>query len=175
MEKVLLTNYFNIVSSKQIDKMRLDIADINDVDALPFLSRSERDNGISDYCYPIEDKINEGGVITIALDGSTGATFYQYHRFLSGQNIWILSPKPDKIARFDMKVALFMVASIRKAVSHYTYNLSLTKARLSNIQVFFPLCEDKSLDIAFIEDKMKQIKHIELLNEILDERYQICL
>lgn len=173
LKKVLLNEFFSIEPAVQDDKINFDSASINDLDSYPFLSRSARNNGISSYVVGPQNKINKGNIITLALDGSTGATFFQYHDFFSGQNIWLLRPKGEKIPKFDIKIALYLITSIRKAVNAYTYNLSLTKTRLNNIKLYLPLCENDILDIEFIEEKMSSIKHIKLLDEILDERYQI--
>lgn len=95
--KVPLHKYFDIEAPKQDDKIRFEMSDKRDRDAIPFLERSSVNNGIVDYVVKREGYVNEGGVITIALDGSTGSTFYQHHPFSSGQNIWILRYKQSGI------------------------------------------------------------------------------
>ena len=159
-------DFFEIVPSRQIDKMNTVEADINDVDAVPFLSRSDRNNGMSGYVMPIAKKVNEGGCISVALDGSTGATFYQHHPFMSGQNIWLLMPRADRFPQFDPAIALYCVASIRKAVKHYTYNQSLTKTRLRNIYIFLPVDGAGRVDTTAINDAMKEVRHMNLIEEI---------
>src|SRR5699024_5073369 len=102
-------------------------------------------------------KVNEGGVITLALDGSTGSTFYQHYPFLSGQNIWVLTPNREKFTEWNPLIALFCVTSISKAVEAYTYNLSLTKTRLKNIQINLPLNSDGTVAVQAIEETMDEI------------------
>ena len=172
IQKVQLIDFFEIVPSKQIDKMNTVEADVNDLDAVPFLSRSDRNNGMSGYVEPTEGKLNAGHCISVALDGSTGATFYQHHPFMSGQNIWLLKPQLARFDRFDHLVALYCVASIRKAVKHYTYNLSLTKARLKNISIYPPI-RDNRVDTVFIRKEMDKVRHTDLIKNIPTERYQI--
>ncbi|MEA9984943.1 restriction endonuclease subunit S [Subtercola sp. RTI3] len=173
MEKIKLTELFTIESSIQDDKINFQIADINDVDALPFISRTARNNGITDYCSPRAGMVNKGGAISLALDGSTGSTFYQHHDFLSGQNIWLLRPIVAKVPDFSPRVALYLVSSIRKAVSAYTYNLSLTKTRLQKISINVPLTAAGTVDADWIRTEMFGLRHIELLDELPEERYQI--
>jgi len=173
IKKVKLTDLFSIESSLQDDKINFDVADINDIDALPFVSRTAKNNGVTDYCSPRAGKINKGGVITLALDGSTGSTFYQHHDFLSGQNIWILRPVPERVTDFSPRVALYLVSTITKAVSAYTYNLSLTKTRLKNISINAPMNDDGTLDVTWILREMNNLRHIGLLDELPEERYQI--
>lgn len=173
VKKVQLVDYFEIVPSRQIDKMNTTEADTNDIDAVPFLSRSDRNNGMSGYVEKMEGKLNVGGCISVALDGSTGATFYQHHPFMSGQNIWLLKPYQARFSGFDPFIALYCVASIRKAVKHYTYNLSLTKTRLKNISIFLPVHNDGKVDTNYIKDEMMKLRHANLIETIPIERYQI--
>ncbi|MGW9168126.1 restriction endonuclease subunit S [Agromyces sp. NPDC055658] len=173
MQKVPLIDFFDISASLQDDKINFQEAELNDVDALPFVSRTARNNGVTGYCQPREGKINEGGVITLALDGSTGSTFYQHHAFLSGQNIWLLKPKPELIGEMTPTVALYLVATIRKAVAAYTYNLSLTKTRLQKVLIALPVTPEGLLDREFVEREMSRVRHLGLLEELPDERYQI--
>jgi hypothetical protein len=173
LEKVLLTDYFEIESSIQDDRINFETADINDIDALPFVSRTARNNGVTGYCGPRSEKLNDGRVLTLALDGSTGSTFYQHHNFLSGQNIWLLRPKDSKIPQFSPLVALYLVTTIRKAVSAYTYNLSLTKTRLQKIHINLPLDKNGNVDVAWILEQMASVRHVELLADFPEERYQI--
>lgn len=173
MDKVKLTDFFAISASIQDDKINFAEAELNDIDALPFVARTARNNGTTGYCVPRIGKVNEGGVLSLALDGSTGATFYQRHAFLSGQNIWLLKPRPSKIALLTPEVALFLVTTIRKAVTAYSYNLSLTKTRLQKITIKVPVDSEGMLDVALIHKMMSEVRHIGLLDELPDERYQI--
>lgn len=170
---VKLIDFFEILATLQDDKINFVLGEINDVDALPFVSRTARNNGVTDYCSPKQEKINAGGVLTLALDGSTGSTFYQHHDFLSGQNIWILKPRMEKIVEFSPLIALYLVTTIRKAVGAYTYNLGLTKTRLQKVLINLPLDSEGCLDVTLIRDQMLKIRHIQLLDELPNERYQI--
>ncbi len=176
MTKVKLVDYFDILPAIQDDKMNFEISEINDVSSVPFLGRSALNNGIVGYVEPRERYINRGGIITIALDGSTGATFYQHHNFSSGQNIWLLVPKKEYFEIFDPLIALYCVTSIRKAVENYvgSYNLSLTKTRLvNNISLFLPLDDDGIVSISHIYNSLKNIRNIDLIKEVPNTRYKL--
>jgi type I restriction-modification system DNA methylase subunit len=173
LSKELLTTYFDILPTKQIDKINIKVSNLLDVKAVPFIGRKGVNNGVSDYVIPPNNLINNGNTITIALDGSTGSTFYQHHDFCSGQNIWILKIKEEKLGHkiLDPEVALFLTASIGLAVQKYSYNLGLTKGRLQNISFMLPLNENKTIDIEFIKNLMKGIDNTVFLKHILDARY----
>jgi hypothetical protein len=171
MKKVPLTDYFAIKSPLQSDKINFDVVDIKHNNSMPFLGRSANNNGIVDYALLKENLINEGKTISIALDGSTGSTFYQHHKFYSGQNIWLLEVKREKVDRLNHFIFLYLITTIRKAVVNYSYNLSLTKTRLNNIEIFLPITKDEKIDVDYIEKEMKKLRNIDLLNTINEDRY----
>lgn len=171
MKKVQLTNYFDIIGANQSDKINFEVSSLEDLDAIPFLGRSSSNNGVVDYVKPKDSYLNEGGVLTIALDGSTGATFYQHHDFYSGQNIWLLKPKRDLIPVFNPIIAIFLTATISRAVEEYSYNLSLTKTRLLNIEIKLPINSDGVLDVEYIEKRMKSITNASLIENVPSMRY----
>ena len=134
-KKVKLIDFFDILPTKQDDKINFILSNKKNPKAVPFVGRTNSNNGVVDYALPKKNMINKANVITIALDGSTGSAFYQHINFLSGQNIWILRPKKNKFKKFNPLIGFFCVTSIRKAVVNYSYNLGLTKTRLSNISI----------------------------------------
>ena len=169
--KVMLTEYFEILPAKQKDKIQVQISSVRNPDAIPFVGRKERNNGISDYIKYDPDCMNDGGVLTLALDGSTGATFYQHHSFASGQNIWILKPRKEKIKDFSPEVALYLKTTVSQAVIDYSYNLSLTKTRLQNIEILLPLNEHDEVDTGYIHKVMSHITNIEYVQTVSGKRY----
>lgn len=171
MKKVKLSTFFKINSAIQDDKINFELANKNDKDAIPFLGRSATNNGIVDYVKFRKGYVNDGGQITIALDGSTGSTFYQHHPFSSGQNIWILEPRKEKIEYINPKIAIYLITTIRKAVADYSYNLGLTKTRLeNNIDVILPLTKDGKLDLEFIESEIDNLRNVEMIEKINSSR-----
>lgn len=167
--KVSLAKYFDIKSVIQSDKINFKVSNKEDKESVPFLGRSASNNGIVDYVKYRNGFINKGGSITIALDGSTGSTFYQHHSYCSGQNIWILEPKKEFIKEINPAICLFLITTIRKAVIHYSWNLSLTKTRLLNINILLPL-KGELLDTAFIKKEMSRLRNIDFIKSIPEER-----
>lgn len=170
LKKVSLMKYFNIMSAKQDDKINFNVKDFKDIDALPFVGRSSTNNGIVDYVEKREGFVNDGNVLTIALDGSTGSTFYQYHDFHSGQNIWVAKPYKEYLPELTPKVAMFLITTISLAVKSYTYNLSLTKKRLANINIYLPIKEDETIDVDYINTVMNKIRNINMIENISMKR-----
>ena len=171
LSKELLTKFFRILPTRQKDKIQVDISSVTDPDSVPFVGRKATNNGISDYINYDPDCINNGGVLTLALDGSTGATFYQHHNFASGQNIWILEPRKELIAEFSPEVALYLKTTVSQAVIDYSYNLSLTKTRLKNIKILLPLTQKGLVDVEYIHRVMSNINNIEYMQSVPEKRY----
>lgn len=171
LQKFLLTDYFTIAPTKQKDKIQVRISTVRNPDAIPFVGRKSTNNGISDYIEYDPACINDGRVLTLALDGSTGATFYQHHNFASGQNIWILRPREEKIKDFSTEVALYLKTTVSQAVLDYSYNLSLTKTRLQNVEILVPVLENGEVDIDFIRAVMSNVMNIEYVKKVPDRRY----
>lgn len=161
---------FDVKATIQGDKITFKKSSVFETEALPFLGRSGLNNGVVDYVNADLSKINPGKVITVALDGSTGATFYQHHPFCSGQNIWILSPKADVIRSFNQYVAIYLVASIRKAVASYSYNLSLTKTRLLKVDILVPTINGLEVDVETMRECVASLRNADLINDIPSER-----
>lgn len=165
-----IASLFDVKATIQGDKITFEKSSLFEIEALPFLGRSGLNNGVVDYVNADLSKINSGKVITVALDGSTGATFYQHHPFCSGQNIWILNPKADVIRDFDQYVAIYLVASIRKAVASYSYNLSLTKTRLLKVEIFVPTINELEVDVRAMRECVTSLRNADLVKVIPDER-----
>lgn len=165
-----IASLFDVKATIQGDKITFEKSSLFEIEALPFLGRSGLNNGVVDYVNADLSKINSGKVITVALDGSTGATFYQHHPFCSGQNIWILNPKVDVIRDFDQYVAIYLVASIRKAVASYSYNLSLTKTRLLKVDILVPTINELEVDVRAMRECVTSLRNADLINDIPDER-----
>ena len=171
LRKVLLTDYFTILPTKQKDKIQVKVSSVMNAAAIPFVGRKATNNGISDYIEYDTDCINDGCVLTLALDGSTGATFYQHHSFASGQNIWILKPCKKRIKTFTPEVALYLKTTVSQAVIDYSYNLSLTKTRLKNIEILLPLTDSDEVDIDYIHQVMSNVENIQYVQGIPSKRY----
>ncbi len=134
-KKVELTKIFNIISPIMDDRKNFEFSEKYKNGWKPFLGRSSLNNGITGFANKRLGYLNKGNTLTIALDGSTGSTFYQKDDFYCGQNIWLLEPINFKL---DEKLGMFFATLISKTVNDYSYNLSLTKNRLSKIKINLP-------------------------------------
>lgn len=153
IRRVELTKVFDIISPLADDRINFTSSKTRKKDFFPFVGRSSLNNGWT--CFVAERKgfLNKGGVLTIALDGSTGSTFYQDEDFYCGQNIWILRPKKFKMSK---NMGIWFSTLISKTVEDYTYNLSLTKNRLEKIKISIPFLNDE-IDLDYIKTQSSLI------------------
>ena len=80
----ILSEIFNISSTNSgIDKNK--IKNINIEGNNPYITRTDKNNGIDEFITEQDYELNDGNVITIGLDTQT--VFYQPHSFYTGQNI----------------------------------------------------------------------------------------
>ncbi len=170
IKKVIISEYFEIKSTIQSDKINFKVSNKINPKAFPFLGRSSINNGIVDYVEPLKNLKNKSEVLTIALDGSTGATFYQHHEYCSGQNIWQLIPKKKYFKYFNPIIAIYLKTTISKAVESYSYNLSLTKTRLSKVKILLPVLSNKKVDLKYIEKEMNKLRNIKIIKNISPKR-----
>lgn len=78
----------------------------------PFITTSSENNGISYYVD--SDPMFKGDALTVASDGSVGATFYHDKPFSAGNIVVVLEPHDDIRVKWTPKSALFIATCIRK-------------------------------------------------------------
>lgn len=78
----------------------------------PFITTSSENNGISYYVD--SDPMFNGDALTVASDGSVGATFYHDKPFSAGNIVVVLEPHDDVREKWTPKSALFIATCIRK-------------------------------------------------------------
>lgn len=78
----------------------------------PFITTSSENNGISYYVD--SDPMFKGDALTVASDGSVGATFYHDKPFSAGNIAVVLEPYDDIRVKWTPKSALFIATCIRK-------------------------------------------------------------
>lgn len=96
-------------TDSSIDGVRL-IDD--DEKSVPYVTRSDSNNGLARFVSPknYEFGSDDGGCITVGLDTQTA--FYQPHKFVTGQNIQIITGES-----LNEDVAQFMVPILRQQMT----------------------------------------------------------
>ncbi|RYE49944.1 MAG: hypothetical protein EOP48_20695, partial [Sphingobacteriales bacterium] len=114
---VKITDLFTVTYGVNLELVNLDQCDIDDPDAVPFVSRTENNNGVAAYVKRIHGFTpNPGHTLSVAGGGSVLSTFYQALPYYSGRDLYILAP----IVEMDILEMLFHAYCIQ--LNKYKYN-----------------------------------------------------
>ncbi|EOE1852710.1 restriction endonuclease subunit S [Listeria monocytogenes] len=149
---------FNLSGTKSgIDKIKLNL---NGECQYPFVTRTEKSNGI-DSLVPIQEKsLNQGNTISIGLDTQT--VFYQEKPYYSGQNIQVF-----EVFSLSKELAMFLIPIIKNQLKYLNWGGNgATLSRLRAKKILLPCGKDGSPDWKYMEQYivniMKAIKVPEL-------------
>ncbi len=147
-KEFIFEEFFEIDStSSGIDRNKL----INKKGSIPYLTRSDKNNGYDSFICQQDDKysIDQSNVITIGLDTQT--VFYQPNKFYTGQNIQILKNK-----HLNKEIAQFLIPLIRRQMEKFSWGgngATLTRLRRSKLLV--PINSKGEADYEFMEAFMR--------------------
>lgn len=91
---VKLSEIFDIKYGNSLELINLEQCKSTDYGAISFVSRTEKNNGVSAFVYELIDiELNPAHTLSVAVGGSVLSTFYQPKPFYTGYHILVLSPK----------------------------------------------------------------------------------
>ena len=118
----------------------------SDFGLTPYVSSSANNNGVS-YCVDSVPSI-EANTITVARNGSVGATFYQPNMYCaSPDDVRILSPK----FKITPAIGLFLCTIIEQEKYRYAYGRKFGTKRMSDTRIKLP-SKDDTPDWEYIEE-----------------------
>lgn len=157
---------FNIQStSSGIDKIRL----INLDGEIPYITRTDRANGIDTFIGNQENKYktDSNNVITIGLDTQT--VFYQKSSFYTGQNIQVL-----KFPQLNEYNAFFIIPLLKKQMEKFNWGGNgATLTRLRRTKILLPINTKGNPDFEYMENYIKRIEQEKLLKYINHKQLNI--
>ena len=117
-ELLKISELFDISYGVNQELVRMNQCKKADKDAVPFVSRTRNNNGVSAYV-KLDSKVetNPPHTLSVAGGGSPLATFYQPLSYCSGRDIYILTPK-KKTGLIEM---LFFAKCISENAYKYSY------------------------------------------------------
>lgn len=132
-KEFLVKELFDVVYGVNLELINCVETDMNDPDAVAFVSRTESNNGVSAYVKPVQGvEPQPKDTITVAGGGSVLSTFLQTRPFYSGRDLYLLFPKTD----ISKQAKLFVTTIIKANKYRYNYGrqanttLPLLKLRL---------------------------------------------
>lgn len=128
---VKLSDLFNVIYGANLELVNLTQCKSTDKNAIPFVSRTENNNGVSAY---VETELdidpNPSNTLSVAGGGSVLSTFYQPFPYYSGRDLYVLVPK-RKMTIIEM---LFYAKCVSANKYKYNYGRQANKT-LKNILV----------------------------------------
>lgn len=93
---VRISDMFNVKYGINLELVHLQECDTTGHNAIPFVSRTEKNNGVSAFVEKeIDIEPNPAHTLSVAGGGSVLSTFYQPIPYYSGRDIYILIPKKE--------------------------------------------------------------------------------
>lgn len=137
-------------TDSSIDGVRL-IDD--DEKSVPYVTRSDSNNGLARFVSSknYEFGSDDGGCITVGLDTQTA--FYQPHKFVTGQNIQVITGES-----LNEDVAQFMVPILRQQMTA-KFNWGgngATLGRMKRLTVMLPVTDSGEPDYAYMAEYAQQ-------------------
>ena len=166
MDRLLkLSCLFHVDYGNSIELINLTQCKSVDKNAVPFVSRTGSNNGISAYVKrDLEIEMNPAHVLSVAVGGSVLSTFYQPLPFYTGYHVLVLTPK-KKIDALEM---LFYAKCI--SANRYKYNYG-RQANKTLADIFIPAEIPSLLHerlASYRESVLKSISGKPILNKAID-------
>lgn len=143
-------------TNSSIDGIRL----IDDGEkSVPYITRSDANNGLARFVSAknYEFGSDDGGCITVGLDTQTA--FYQPHKFVTGQNVQVITG-----ASMNEDVAQFMVPILRQQMTA-KFNWGgngATLGRMKRLSIMLPVTDSGEPDYAYMAEYTRQKREVML-------------
>lgn len=123
-ELIKISDLFEVKYGVNLEFVNLDECKSTDFNAIPFVSRSEKNNGVSAFVEKLIDlEPNPGHTLSVAGGGSVLSTFYQPIPYYSGRDLYVLIPRIE-LSVFEM---LFYAKCISSNKYKYNYGRQANK------------------------------------------------
>ena len=146
-------NLFDVKYGTNLELINFESIDDNKSNSsIPFVSRTENNNGISAFVTKQFDVTpNPANTISIAGGGSVLATFLQTEEYYSGRDIYYLKPKE----KLNNAVLLFITTLIRREKYRFNYGRQANRS-LKSLKIKLPTKNGKP-DWEFMTDFVRTL------------------
>ncbi|MDR0560840.1 MAG: restriction endonuclease subunit S [Prevotellaceae bacterium] len=121
---VKVSDLFTLKYGVNLELINLEQCSSTDIDAIPFVSRTEQNNGVSAFVYEMPTiEPNPAHTLSVAVSGSVLSTFYQPLSYYSGRDLYVLIPQKD----FSAIEMLFYAKYISANKYRYNYGRQANK------------------------------------------------
>ncbi|MEI6754155.1 MAG: restriction endonuclease subunit S [Paludibacter sp.] len=120
----------------------------------PYISASQVNNGISSYV--ANEATQKGNTLTVARNGSIGATFYHSYAYcVSPDDVRVFDPKFS----FNKYIAIFISVLIEREKYRFAYGRKFGTKRMMDTELKLPVLENGQPDWQFMEDYIKSLPY----------------
>lgn len=160
----LISDLFDIVKGTRLTKkdMRMGI--------IRYIGASAMNNGITAYISNDTD-LHPANTITVAYDGSVGASFYQDEPFWASDAVNVLYPKFS----LNRDIAMFLIPIISKVGKEkYEFKDKWKVEYMEKDAIKLPTTSDGRPDFRYMEQTIKTLRrkvntHIAMLNDVVKQ------
>lgn len=135
----------------------------------PYVTRSEKNNGIYGYITYPKEFLNDGNTISLGMD--TATFFYQKTPYFTGDKVKVLYLKAEEVNL--MSVQVYLLAAIRKAFSNFGWGVaSYNKTLLENIKLRLPVNDNNEPDWDYMKKEVIRVtpKYLDKIDLIYNDR-----
>jgi hypothetical protein len=121
---VKISDLFTIKYGNSFELINLEQCKSDEFGAVPFVSRTEKNNGISAFVYEVPNaETNTAHTLSVAVSGSVLSTFYQPVSYYTGFHVFVLIPKQ----KYSVVEMLFYAKYISSNKYRYNYGRQANK------------------------------------------------
>ena len=123
------------------------------VDSVPYITRTDENNGVKSFVLKQELNGVEGGN-AIVIGDTTATVSYQEKNFICGDHIVVV--RADWLNKFT---GLFIVTLLRKENYRYSYGRAFKMEAIKDTFLKIPATADGSPDYKFMEEFIKSLPY----------------
>ena len=149
---VKISELFTIKYGNSLELINLVQCKSTDKKSVPFVSRTENNNGVSAYVETeLDVEPNPAHTLSVAGGGSVLSTFYQSFPYYSGRDLYVLVPK----AKMNVIEMLFYAKCISANKYKYNYGRQANKT-LKNILIPSQIPEELKIKLTAYHKKLEK-------------------
>ena len=121
---------------------------------IPYITRSEKNNGICLFLSKQKEKYKIDNANTITIGQDTQTVFYQSRSFYTGSNIQILENK-----HLNSSISMFLILLIKKQLEKFNWGGNgATLTRLKRSKIMLPINKSNEPDYEYMNNYMKKLE-----------------
>lgn len=141
-----------VYKAKAHAKIELTVSSQNKEGFIPFVTRTDVDNGVDCYVLPSElSEVEQGNAIVIG--DTTSTVFYQPQEFGTGEHIIVI-----RASWLNQYTGLFVVSLLQRERFRYSYGRAFLMNSIKETELRLPVCNNGQPDWQWIEHYVKSLK-----------------